>query len=76
MAKILLAQIVLVPSIGARDAARIGDEFFDGTTRRGRSGSRPCHRQVGSVAEYDGLADLPFARTIGNASHLAPELHD
>jgi hypothetical protein len=73
MAEILLAQIVLVLSIGARDATRIGDEFFDGTTHTGLSDSWPCHRQVGSVAEYDGLADLPFARTIGNASRLAPE---
>ena len=30
--------------------------------------------QVGSAIECDGLEDPPFARTIGNASHLAPEL--
>jgi hypothetical protein len=75
MAKILLAQIVLVLSNGARDAARIGDEFFDGTTHTGLSDSQPCHCPVGYAAEYDEPVDLPFARTIGIASRLAPRLH-
>ena len=30
--------------------------------------------QSGSAAECDGPEDLPFARTVGNATHLAPEL--
>ena len=49
--------------------------FFDGTMRRGRSDSRQRHHPVGFAAEYDGLGGSPFARTIGNASHLAPGLH-
>jgi hypothetical protein len=54
--------------------ARLADGLLDGTTRRGQLGSRQHHRLVGSAAERDGLEDLPFARTIGNASHLAPGL--
>src|ERR1700674_2817735 len=54
---------------------RIADGLFDGTKRRGRSDSRQRHRPVGSVAECDELEDLPSAHTIGNASHLASELH-
>ena len=57
------------------DDLRIADELFDGTVRRGRSGSRQCHRPVGFAAEYDGLEDVPSARTIDNASRLAPTLH-
>jgi hypothetical protein len=56
------------------DDLRITDELFDGTTRRVRSDSRQRHRPVGSAIECDGLEDLPYARTIGNASHLAPGL--
>jgi hypothetical protein len=41
-------------------------------TRRGRLDFRQYHRQVDFVVERDELEDLPFARTIGNASHLAP----
>jgi hypothetical protein len=53
---------------------RIADVLLDGTSRRQRSDSRQHHPPVGFVAECDGLEDLPFARTIGNASHLAPGL--
>jgi hypothetical protein len=42
--------------------------------RRGQSDSRLRHRPVGSAIEYDGLEDPSCARTIGIASHLAPEL--
>ena len=50
------------------------DGLFDGTVRKERSDFRPCHRPVGCAAECDGLEDSLFARTIGNASHLAPGL--
>ena len=33
-----------------------------------------CHRLAGCAAECDGLEDSLFARTIGNASHLALRL--
>jgi len=52
----------------------LADEFFDDTTHRGLSDSRPRHRLVGSAAECGGLEDLPSGRTIGTASRLAPEL--
>jgi len=52
------------------------DGPFDGTKRRGLSGSRQRHRPVGSAVGCDGLEDLPFARTIDNASCLALELPD
>ena len=54
------------------DELRIADGLFDGTTRRDRSDSRQCHRPVGSAAQCVGPEDLPFARTIGIASRLAP----
>jgi hypothetical protein len=57
------------------DDLRIVDGPFDGTMRRGRSDSRPCHCPVGSATECDGLEGPPFARTIGSAIHLAPGLH-
>jgi len=47
------------------------DGPFDGMLRRERSDSRQRHHRVGSAAECGGLEDSPFARTIGNASHLA-----
>jgi hypothetical protein len=53
----------------------VADGLLGGMMRRGRSDSRQCHRPVGFVAECDGLEDFPFARTIGNASHLAPGPH-
>ena len=53
---------------------RIADGLFDGTTRRGRSDSRQNHRPVGSATEHDGLEVPPCARTIDNATYLAPEL--
>jgi len=65
-------------SVGVRELRqgdfRIADVLFDGTMRRGRSDSRLRHRPVGSATEYDGLEDSPYARTVGNASRLAPEL--
>jgi hypothetical protein len=67
-------QIVYVRSIRARDAARIADGLYDDTRCRGRSDSRQRHRLVGSAIECDGPEDPPCARTIGNASHLAPGL--
>ena len=51
------------------------DELFDGNSHKEQLDSLPCHRRGGSAAECDGLEDLPCARTIGIASHLAPELH-
>jgi len=58
--------------IRAKVFARITDGLLDGTMRKMRSDSRQHHRLDGSAAECDGLEDLPFARSIGNASHLAP----
>ena len=58
----------------AKDADRIADVLFDGTVRKGRSDSQQHHLPVGFAAECDGLEDSLFARTIGNASHLAPGL--
>ena len=42
--------------------------------RIGLSDSWPRHRPIGSAIECDGLEDFPYARTIDNASRLAPEL--
>ena len=56
------------------DGLRITDELFDGTTHRERSDCRQRHRPVALAGECDGLEDPPCARTIGNASHLAPGL--
>ena len=42
--------------------------------RTERSGYRLCHLPVGSSTECGELGDLPSARTIGNASRLAPRL--
>ena len=57
------------------DDLRITDEPFDDTVRRGQLDSRQRHRRVGSAIERDGLEDLPSARTLDNAIHLAPGLH-
>ena len=54
--------------------AHLADGLFDGRRRRGRSDSRKRHLPVGSAVECDGLEDLPFARTIDNASHRVPRL--
>jgi hypothetical protein len=62
-------------TFNSNGAARIADVLFDGTMRRGRSDSRQRHHPVGFAAGYDGLGGSPFARTIGNASHLAPGLY-
>jgi hypothetical protein len=56
------------------DDFKIADVLFDGTTHKGRSDSRPCHRLVGPAAECGELADLPSTRTIDNAIRLAPGL--
>ena len=54
--------------------AYLADGLFDGMMRKGRSDFRQCRDLVGSAAECDGLEDPPFARTIGNASHLSSRL--
>ena len=59
-------------SIRAKNATRIAGGFFDDTVRGGRSDSQRRHRPVGSATERDGLEGLAYARTIGNASRLAP----
>ena len=51
------------------------DGLFDSMLRRERSDSRQCHHPVGSATECGELEDPPYARTIGNAIHLAVELH-
>jgi hypothetical protein len=53
-------------------APRIADEFFDGTMSTGRLDFLQRHRLGGFATERDGLEDSPFARTLGNASHLVP----
>ena len=53
----------------------ITDGLFDGTTHTARLDSQRRHPLSGFATECDGLGDSPFARTIGNASHLSPELH-
>ena len=53
---------------------KIADAPFDGTVRIGQSDSRQRQRLVGPAVEYGGLEDFPCARTIGNASRLAPGL--
>jgi hypothetical protein len=50
-------------------------ECLGGTGHKELGDSQPNHRPSGCAAEYDGLEDHPFPRTIGNASHLAPGLH-
>ena len=52
----------------------IANGLLDGTMRIGLSDSWPRHRPIGSAIECDGLEDFPYARTIDNASRLAPEL--
>ena len=68
-------QILYDQSFRTKDAAKIADEPFDGTMRRGRSDSPERHRPVGCAAECDELEDPRCTRTIGNASRLALRLH-
>ena len=62
-------------SLFQHPGAPIANGLFDGITRRGQSDSRPYHHPAGFATECGGLEDLPFARMIGIASRLAPELH-
>jgi hypothetical protein len=54
---------------------RIADGLLDGNSHKEPLDSLPRHPPSDSATECDGLEDPPFARTIGNASHLAPGLH-
>ena len=58
------------------DDLRIADGPFDGNWHKERLDSLPCHPLSGSATECRGLEDLPFARTIGNASHHGAGLRD
>ena len=48
------------------------DGLFGDSQYKELSNCVRCHRLVGCAAECDGLEDLPSARTLGNATHLAP----
>lgn len=53
----------------------LGDVVFDDTRNKELSDSLPRHRPDRSVAECDGLEDLPHARRIGNAIRHARGLY-
>jgi len=72
---VLIREKIAKKNQAKADRLNIADGLFDGTMRRGRSDSRKCHHPGGSVPECNELEDVPCARTIGNAIHLAPEFH-
>jgi len=51
------------------------NELLGGNSHKEPLDSLLCHHPSGSATECDGLEDSPFARTIGNAIHLASRLH-
>ena len=58
-----------------RESCALVDEPVDGNWRKESLDSLLRHHRDGFATECDGLEDLPFAHTIGNASHLAPGFH-
>jgi hypothetical protein len=51
------------------------DELVDDNWRRELLDSLQSHFRGDSATECDGLEDFLYARTIGNANHLASRLH-